>query len=214
MCQPPIARYIGQLSPRFIATRNPRHLTLVVALSLSLKACAGPCAAGLPRPHARGTARHGPEGTRRACARRPPRWGCGAPPPTSACLHHTASTLDQASEHETSVLVGTRTVRGELDRVGFPALSRPVPIRPVQRPAVMERPEIVILFGLARRTARKSRKYHYFTHRRAAARRTPPRSRSHAHAARSRSPTRPRSGCHASPCRRGRRASGESRRRT
>ena len=25
-------------------------------------------------------------------------------------------------------------------------------------------PEIVILFGLARRTARKSRKYHYFTH--------------------------------------------------
>ena len=113
-----------------------------------------------------------------------------------------------------SVLVGTRTVRGELDRVGFPALSRPVPIRPVQRPAVMERPEIVILFGLARRTARKSRKYHYFTHRRAAARRTPPRSRFHGRAARSRSPTRPRSGCHASPCRRGRRASGESRRRT
>ena len=43
-----------------------------------------------------------------------------------------------------------------------------VPLAPAHKPGAERReaglaPAIVILFGLAKRTARKSRKYHYFT---------------------------------------------------
>ena len=159
VCQPPIARYISQpIRSLHFRTKCSNFLRT----KTSLRACAGSCAAALPRPHARGTARRGPEGTRRVCARRPPRWGCGAPPPTTACLHHTTSRLGQllrllCAKEEDRVRLLTAsvqrkrkeggkmqrgvcgTVRGELDGVSLPALSRPVPIRPVQRPAVMER---------------------------------------------------------------------------